>query len=455
MSVQVINPATEEIISEYSFQSAVEIDRAIDASLKAYHSWRLVPLEKRLEFVEKVEHSLLSSRTKLAELMTREMGKPLKDSLSEIDKCVASCKTIRAELPRWHSELIYDRAPGFTVTRVPMGPLLGIMPWNFPLWQVVRFAIPAILCGNSILLKHAPNTWGSAELIGEIFNQAFPESLYINLKIDVDQAGKVIADARVRGVSLTGSRQAGISVGALAGKVLKKAVLELGGSDAYVILDDANVIAAAEVCARSRMLNAGQSCVSAKRFIVTKKNAGEFTAKMHSLLAVRKWGDPMQDGVDFGPLARKDLRAGLHSQVERSVAGGAKLELGGRIPDGKGFFYPASLLTGVRPGNVAFDEELFGPVAAIIVAAHEREAFELANLSRYGLGGAIFSADVKRAKILAISEMESGMTFVNDFVKSDALVPFGGVKDSGLGRELGREGCFEFTNIKTVFVKPS
>lgn len=455
MKIKTINPANEEILNEYAFNTDHEVETALVTSSEVYNQWRRLPLEMRLKCVSDFAAALSAVKISLAETMTREMGKTLKESLSEVDKCIVTCKTIAEEFPKWRMELIHKAASGYTVTREPLGVLLGIMPWNFPLWQVVRFAIPALLNGNSILLKHAPNTWGSAEMIESIFTQVMPRGLYINLKIDIPQVNKLIGDFRVRGVSLTGSVRAGASVGEQAGMHLKKCVLELGGNDAYVVLDDADVNLAAEICAQSRLINAGQSCVSAKRFIVTNKNVGAFTDKMQSIMGSKKWGDPEKSATDFGPLARKDLRDQLHDQVERSVGAGAKLTLGGIIPEQKGYFYPASVLTGVRPGQAAFDEEMFGPVASIIEARSEAEAFKLANQSRYGLGGAIFSRNVDRARALATTEMDSGMVSINDLIRSDALAPFGGVKDSGLGRELGKEGCFEFTNIKTVYIKPS
>lgn len=453
MRVRTINPATEEVLAEYRFDSEKEVASAIERGALAFADWRKVSLETRLGCVATLEQVLAGGRVALAELMTREMGKTLKESLSEVDKCIASCKTLRENYPRWRSELVLNLDGGFTVTREPMGVLLGIMPWNFPLWQVLRFAVPALLSGNAILLKHAPSTWGSAEFIGELFGQAFPEGLYSNIKIDVPMIEAILSDSRVRGVSLTGSRAAGQSVAKIAGAHLKKAVLELGGSDAYVILDDADLELAAKVCVTSRLLNAGQSCVSAKRFVVTKKNAAAFTEQMRVLLAQKTYGDPLSSLTDLGPLARKDLRDQLHQQVVKSQVKGARLLLGGKVPEQRGFYYPPTLLADVQPGQSAFDEELFGPVAAVIEAENETHALKLANQSIYGLGAAIFSRDVVRAKALAIQEIEAGMIFVNDLVRSDALVPFGGVKDSGLGRELGRDGSFEFTYVKTIFAK--
>lgn len=452
--IRTVNPANEEVLAEYALISDHEVEKALVAAESAFQQWRKMPLEARLDCLAEFTEAMRAARITMAEMITREMGKTLKEALSEVDKCVSSCRQLSEEFPKWRAELVHTTAGGYEIAREPLGVILGIMPWNFPLWQVVRFAVPAMLCGNSILLKHAPNTWGCAEMIESLFSSAFPPGLYVNLKVDVPVIERLLADDRVRGVSLTGSVRAGQSVAELAGRNLKKSVLELGGSDAYVILDDADLDLAASTCVTSRLINAGQSCVSAKRFIVTEKNADVFSEKMRVLLAAKKFGDPTQSTTDLGPMARADLREQLHAQVKRSLNQGAKLALGGELPSGrKGFFYPPTMLTGVRPGQVAFDDELFGPVAAVIRARNEDEALRLANQSRFGLGGALFSRDVERARALAISEMDAGMVFVNDFVRSDALAPFGGVKYSGLGRELGKEGSFEFTNIKTIYVK--
>jgi len=453
MSVQTINPTTEDILATYEIQSESSVQKAVEASFDAYTDWRKMPLESRIQCVKDFAQAMHSARVPMAEMMTKEMGKLLKDALSEVDKCVSGCQTLAEQFPKWHEELLHDLPKGYSVTRAPLGTILGIMPWNFPLWQAVRFAVPALLCGNSILLKHAPNTWGSALLMEGLFHQSFPAHLYTNLKIDVSLIPKILDDNRVRGVSLTGSVRAGKSVAEQAGARLKKCVLELGGSDAYIVLDDADVEQAAKICTESRLLNAGQSCVAAKRFIVTRKNVPQFTKAMFEIMEKKKFGDPADSKSDLGPLARKDLRDQLHKQVQGSIDGGAKLILGGKIPEQKGYFYPPSILTNVRPGTPAFDDELFGPVSAIIEATDDDHAIQLANRSRYGLGSAIFSRDVERAKQLGATEVESGMTAINDFIRSDAYAPFGGVKESGLGRELGKEGCFEFTNIKTLQVK--
>lgn len=441
MSVTTINPATEDVLRQFEFQSANRVEEMVVDAVEAFGHWKRVGLETRLECVRVFAEGMQAGRVQLAELMTAEMGKPIKEALAEVDKCVASCHALRENFPKWKALREYDLSNGYSVRVEPLGPIVGVMPWNFPAWQVVRFAIPALLCGNSVLLKHAPNTWGSAEFLADFFRQAFPDALYANLQVDVPVIGPLIADSRIRGVSLTGSRRAGMSVAEQAGKYLKKCVLELGGSDAYVVLDDADVELAADVCTKSRLLNTGQSCVSAKRFIVTKKNRGEFAKLM---------AEKMKAAKDVGPLARKDLRDTLNTQVVNSLKSGAKALTGAEMPDGKGFFYPPSVLESVKPGMAAFDDELFGPVAAVIEASNEAEAFALANKSIYGLGSAIFSKDVERARELARLEMDAGMVAINDFVRSDALAPFGGVKDSGLGRELGREGSFEFTNVKTI-----
>lgn len=449
--IRTVNPATEEVLREFRLHTERELEDIVVESAEAFSDWRKAPLGERLNAIGDLEHILAAARESLAEQITLEMGKTRVEALAEIDKCVSSCKRIRENFPAWmkHHEENLDN--GYSVTREPLGLVLGIMPWNFPLLQVVRFAVPAMLCGNTVLLKHAPNVWGVAEFIDDLFNQALPHAVYSNLRVDVDSVERLIIDRRVRGVSITGSRKAGASVARIAGENLKKCVLELGGSDAYVVLDDADLDLAAEISAKSRLLNAGQSCVCAKRFIVTKKNAREFSERFRVQLEGKTFGDPNEDSTAMGPLARKDLRDQLHEQVKTSVEQGANLSLGGSVPEQKGFYYPATLLTNVRPGQAAFDEELFGPAAAVIEAENEKDAFRLANLSRYGLGGGIFSRDEERARELARLEMDSGMVAVNDFVRSDAIAPFGGVKDSGLGREFGREGSFEFTNLKSVF----
>lgn len=449
MKSLIIDPSTGRTLREipYSDWATTELD--IKNSFEAYAHWRQVSLETRLNCVKVFEERLKARKQELAHQISKEMGKIQSEAVGEINKCITSCAQLRELFPKWKAEKEYT-VDEFSIHYEGLGPVLGIMPWNYPVWQVVRFAIPALLNGNTILLKHAPSTWGVAEMLTEVFAEAFPYSVFLNLFIDVDQVPRLIADSRLRGVSLTGSRTAGAKVGALAGEHLKKCVLELGGSDAYLILDDADIELAADVCTRGRLINAGQSCVAAKRFIVTRKNVKVFTEALVSRFQKIKWGPTAGDQVEIGPMARKDLRDALHAQVMKSVSQGAKRLVGAELPAYEGFYYPASVLADVRPGQVAFDEELFGPVASIIEAKDEKEAIALANSSRYGLGGAVFSKDLERAKYIALKELDSGMVFVNDYVRSDARIPFGGIKDSGLGRELGREGSFEFCNIKTL-----
>jgi succinate-semialdehyde dehydrogenase/glutarate-semialdehyde dehydrogenase len=388
----------------------------------------------------------------LAALMAREMGKPLAQGRAEADKCAWAC-----EYYAEHAAALLAPEPAATgaresfVTYEPLGPIFAIMPWNFPLWQVFRFAAPNLVAGNTALLKHAESVPGCARAITALLEDAgLPSGVFTNLFITHEQAESVIAHPAVRGVTLTGSTRAGRAVARAAGAHLKKTVLELGGSDAYLVLEDADLDLAAAACATSRLLNAGQSCIAAKRFVVAESVRGAFTERLVARMAETKMGDPMDATTTLGPLARADLREALRRQVEASLAQGARLRLGGRVPDGPGAFYPATVLDDVRPGMPAFDEELFGPVAAVVGASGEAEAIRLANASPYGLGAAVFSSDLERARRIAAHELDAGACAINDFVRSDPRLPFGGVKDSGFGRELGRQGLLEFMNVKAV-----
>jgi succinate-semialdehyde dehydrogenase/glutarate-semialdehyde dehydrogenase len=339
------------------------------------------------------------------------------------------------------------------VTYRPIGTVLAVMPWNFPFWQVVRFAAPTLSAGNAVLLKHAPNVGGCALAVEEVFRAAgLAPGLFQTMFVTVDDVAKLIADPRVAGVTLTGSTRAGRAVAEHAGAHLKKVVLELGGSDPYLVLEDADLATAAEACVASRLTNNGQSCIAAKRFIVVDAIRDDFTAAVVETMRTRTFGDPRDDAADLGPLARADLRDTLVRQVEGSVARGARVLLGGKVPVTRGSFYPPTVLAGVVPGMPAFDEETFGPVAAIVAAADEEDAIRLANATPYGLGAAIFTADVGRGEELARDRLQAGSVFVNDFVRSDPRLPFGGIKASGIGRELGLPGLREFTNVKTVVV---
>lgn len=441
MKVKVINPSNEEVLGEYSPMDRAAQERVLAMADHRYRSWSREPLGLRLEHLKKLAIKMKAERQSLAESMHLEMGKAIVEALSEVDKCVLSCEVLVKRLPEWSASQILKDQGQWEVAHTPMGVILGIMPWNFPLWQVIRFVAPAISLGNTILLKHAPNVWGTSQKIAEIFNEVYPEGAYQDFSIDVEDVPQVVADPRVKGVSLTGSRRAGQSVYELCALNFKKCVLELGGSDAYVVFKDADLELAATICAKSRLQNAGQSCVSAKRFIVHEEVADKFIEMFSAKL----------QSADVAPLARLDLRDILNDQVESSVAKGARIKFGGKVPSRKGFFYPPTLLTNVQPGMPAFDDELFGPVAAVVVGKSDEELIRLANLSKYGLGGAIFSRDVERAYGFAKFDMEAGMVFVNDMVKSYVEVPFGGSKESGIGRELGRVGSLEFTETKTLF----
>jgi succinate-semialdehyde dehydrogenase/glutarate-semialdehyde dehydrogenase len=404
--------------------------------------------------MKKTAAILRGRKENLARLMATEMGKPLKQGVAEAEKCAWACdyyadnaEAILAPQP------VKTEADNSYVAFEPLGVVLAIMPWNFPLWQVYRFAAPALMAGNVGLLKHASNVPGSALAIEAMFAEAgFPKGVFRTLMIGSAQVRAVVEHPRVRAATLTGSTPAGRSVASQAGQVLKKTVLELGGSDAYVVLEDADLEHAAQTCVNSRLINSGQSCIAAKRFIVVAPLAKAFTERFVALMRAKKVGDPFADGIDVGPLARHDLRDALHQQVLASVAKGAKRLLGGEVPPGKGAFYPPTVLAGVKPGMAAFDEELFGPVAAIIEAQDEDDAVRLANATTFGLGAAVFTNDLQRGERVA-RRFESGAAHVNSLVASDPRLPFGGVKESGYGRELGTFGIKEFMNIKSVYIK--
>jgi succinate-semialdehyde dehydrogenase / glutarate-semialdehyde dehydrogenase len=452
MKTQSVNPFNEKVIKKYELWTKQSAEKAILRSVKAGADWKNTPLEERLKLALGLSEALDANKTVWAKTITTEMGKTLKEATLEIEKCGVAAKFLSSKLKEWFATEQVEAPSGkWEVLFEPMGVLVGIMPWNFPFWQVLRFAIPALSLGNTILLKHASNVFGSSELIQKALLEAgYPKDVFQHAPLSSKEVLKIIPNEFVRGVSLTGSTGAGKAVGAIAGANLKKVVLELGGSDAYVILDDADLDLATDKCVASRLQNAGQSCVCAKRFIVTKKNEKQFIDLFVEKMKHKSYGDPMEEGTAFGPLARMDLRDQLHKQVRSAVKGGAKAVLGGEIPDEKGAFYPATVLTNITEKNPVFKEELFGPVASIITAKDEEHAIRLANKSSYGLGSGVFSKDLEKARFVARHRLEAGMSFVNDFVKSDPKIPFGGVKDSGIGRELGRHGVIEFANIKSV-----
>jgi succinate-semialdehyde dehydrogenase/glutarate-semialdehyde dehydrogenase len=449
-----VDPSTGDELATYPNTPADAVDAALERAIAAQREWESVGVEARTRTLRQVAAELRERVDQLADLMAGEMGKPLAQGRAEVEKCAWACEHYAQSAPAGLArEEVKTAASLSYVTYRPIGTVLAVMPWNFPFWQVVRFAAPTLSAGNAVLLKHAPNVGGCALAVEEVFRAAgLAPGLFQTLFVTVDDVAKLIADPRVAGVTLTGSTRAGRAVAEHAGAHLKKVVLELGGSDPYLVLEDADLATAAEACVASRLTNNGQSCIAAKRFIVVDAIRDDFTAAVVETMRTRTFGDPRDDAADLGPLARADLRDTLVRQVEGSVARGARVLLGGKVPVTRGSFYPPTVLAGVVPGMPAFDEETFGPVAAIVAAADEEDAIRLANATPYGLGAAIFTADAGRGEELARDRLQAGSVFVNDFVRSDPRLPFGGIKASGIGRELGLPGLREFTNVKTVVV---
>lgn len=455
MTVQSINPATGETIKSYTLYTDQEVYDKIDAVHNAWLSWKESSFEQRSALLNKMADVLISRRAELATLMALEMGKPVTQGIAEVEKCASVCRYYADHGKEQLADMIIEtEASKSFVAFKPIGVVLAVMPWNYPFWQVFRFLAPALAAGNCGVLKHASNVPGCALAIEEIVKQAgFPDSVFKTLLISSSSVEKAIEHKRIQAVTLTGSNAAGSKVAQKAGELIKKTVLELGGSDAYVVLEDADLDLAVKACVDGRLLNSGQSCIAAKRFIVVKPLLEKFTEKYVDLMRAKIMGDPLNVKTDVGPQARVDLRNELHKQVTDSIRAGAECRLGGKIEDGKTAFYPPTVLTNVKKGMPAFDEELFGPVAAIIEASDEAHAISLANDSTFGLGGAVFTRDIKRGEHIAANLMQSGSCFVNAFVKSDPRLPFGGIKQSGYGRELGLFGIREFVNIKTVYIK--
>jgi succinate-semialdehyde dehydrogenase/glutarate-semialdehyde dehydrogenase len=455
MAIESINPATGEKLAEYAEMSSQQIDEALALAHAAWLEWRGRPMDERSGLMQRAAALLDERKETLARLMTAEMGKPVAQSRGEVEKCAWACRFYADEAAGFLApEPVATDAETSYVAYRPLGLVLAVMPWNFPLWQVFRFAAPALMAGNGGLLKHASNVYGCALAIEDIFRDAgFPANLFRTLVIGSGKVADVIADARVAAITLTGSTPAGQAVAAAAGRALKKTVLELGGSDPYLVLEDADLDQAAAACVMGRLLNTGQSCIAAKRWIVVDAVYDAFCSLITEAMASKRFGDPMDEGVDLGAMARTDLRDELHAQVTRSIEAGARCLVGGEVPAGNGAFYPATLLADVAPGMPAYDEEMFGPVASLIRVADESEGIRVANDTPFGLGAAVFTRDKARGERIAREDLDAGCCFVNDFVRSDPRLPFGGVKESGYGRELGPFGIREFVNIKTVYVR--
>ena len=452
--MKTINPATDELIEEYEPMSSAEIDTILGEAADAQNDWKRKPFSERADILIKAAEMLKRNSGEYSRLMATEMGKPLAQGVSEAEKCGWVCEYYAEHAEKFlQDEPLESDAAKSYVTFNPLGTVLAIMPWNFPFWQVFRFGAPALMAGNAIVLKHAPNVTGCALEIEKLLHEAgLPKPLFRTVIADIDQTQKMIEHQGINAVTLTGSVRAGRAVAAQAGGEIKKTVLELGGSDPYLILEDADVKKSAEICVESRLINSGQSCIAAKRFIVVQNHYDEFLDRVVQLMSDRIYGDPFDEKTDIGPMARSDLRDKLHKQVKDSVEQGARAVLGGSVPEGKGAFYPPTVLTDVDKGMAAYEEELFGPVATVMNVRDEEEAIRVANDSDFGLGAAVFSEDRERAERIASDKLQAGCCFVNDFVRSDPRLPFGGVKRSGYGRELSKFGIREFVNIKTVYV---
>lgn len=443
------DPNTGESLGVWPEQSPQAIEHLLADAAAAQHAWAGWSFQARALVLRRAADLLDARALSFSRLMAREMGKPLAQGESEARKCAWVCRYYADHAESLLApEPIASDASQSGVRYEPLGVVLAIMPWNFPFWQVFRFAAPALMAGNAMVLKHAPTTQGCARAILALLEEAgVPSGLVANLVARDAVVAQVLADARIRAVTLTGSERAGASVAATAGRHLKKLVLELGGSDPFVVLEDADVERAAEVAAQARLLNSGQSCIAAKRFIVVQAVAERFLTAFRRHLEAEVLGDPMDAEVTIGPMARADLREALHKQVTDSIAVGAHCVLGGRMPEGPGFYYPVTLLTHVAPGMPAWDEEVFGPVAAVRIVADAEEAVSAANDTAYGLGASLWT---ERTDL--IGRIEAGAVFVNGLVKSDPRLPFGGIKRSGYGRELGRHGLHEFVNPKTFWI---
>ena len=455
-SIQSINPATEEVLETFELYTKEQIDQALEQTSTAWKDWRDTPFEQRAELLHQVAQHLRAHKDEYARTATLEMGKTLVEAEAEIEKCAWGCDYFAENGERFlENETIRSSATESYVEFVPLGTVLALMPWNFPFWQIFRFAAPALMAGNTIVLKHASNVSRVSLQVERIFEECgFPEGVFRSVLVPGSEMGALIDDPRIAAVTLTGSEAVGIEVASLSGRALKKHVLELGGSDAFIVLADADLDAAAQIATRARFQNNGQSCICAKRFIVVDDVAEAFEQKFVDAATKLRMGDPLERETTLGPVARADLRDTLDRQVQESVKMGAHVLLGGKPHDGKGYFYPATIVTNVTPEMPMFKEETFGPAAAIIHARDTDHAVELANSSQYGLGGNLWTRDLDKARQIA-RHLESGAVFINAMTASDPRLPFGGVKHSGYGRELSSFGIREFVNIQTVWIGPA
>ena len=450
-----INPANGKPIHSYPEMTIGEVIKILQLVNDSFNEWKGTDFKERAQLMLNAANVLRNQSEELSKLMTLEMGKPIVQSRAEIEKCAWVCEYYAKNAEKFlEDEIVETDAKRSFVTYQALGVVLAVMPWNFPFWQVFRFAAPGLMAGNAGLLKHSSNVSGCALAIEEIFRKAgFPENLFRTILLPSSKMGDVIKSKIVKAVTLTGSVPAGKAVASTAGSVLKKTVLELGGSDPYIILEDADLQLAAENCASARLINGGQSCIAAKRFIVVEKIYDEFERLFVKNMQNKKMGDPFNETNDVGPQASEALRDELHNQVLQSIKKGAKLLVGGKIPEGDGAYYSPTVLSNVSKGMPAYDQELFGPVAALLKVKDEQEAIKIANDSVFGLGAAVFTKDEKSGEMIAKEKIIAGSCFVNTFVKSDPRLPFGGVNESGYGRELSYLGIREFVNIKTVYIK--
>lgn len=455
MTFESINPANGERIASYDEMSGDEVRRILKGCVGAQQMWAERSFAERAKCMMAAHDVLLASKDEYAKQMALEMGKPHAQGVSEVEKCAWVCQFYAENAERLLTpESIKTEAQRSYVRFNPLGIVLAVMPWNFPFWQVFRFAAPGLMAGNGAVLKHAPSVFGCSLMIEDVFRRAgFPEGLFRSLIIDVPQTADVIHDSSIAAVTVTASVAAGRAIATEAGKVLKKCVLELGGSDPFIVLEDADLDRAVDVGITARFQNSGQSCIAAKRFILVAEIRHAFEDKFVDKVKRLKVGDPFEDGVVIGPMSRTSLRDEVHDQVQRSLAAGAKLLTGGEIPKRAGAWYPPTVLTDVGPGTAAWSEELFGPVASIIAVQDEDEAIEVANGTAFGLSGSVWTRDLARGERIAAEKVESGACFVNAMSKSDPRMPFGGIKHSGYGRELSEFGIREFVNIHSVWVE--